>query len=102
MQCRGDGGRQSNFSATPRPRFAYQWSDNVKMYNYAKFEPNMSCGSKIMSILTDRIDAQQSRVHACQGLDNVDMHNFAKFDQNIPRGSRVTQAFSLTYHGRTD
>ena len=28
----GGGGRQSNFSARPRPRFAYRWPDNVKMY----------------------------------------------------------------------
>ena len=28
----GEAGRQSNFSAKPRPRFAYQWPDNVKMY----------------------------------------------------------------------
>ena len=42
--------------------FANQCQDNVKLYKYAKFDQNISCGK---------------------------MYKYAKFDQNIPCGSRV-------------
>ena len=32
----------------------YQWLDDVKIRKYTKFEPNMSCGSRVMSIFTKR------------------------------------------------
>ena len=51
-------------SKQPRRLFAYQWLDNVKTNKYAKFDPNMPCGSRFMGIsLTGhnrRTDAQQS------------------------------------------
>ena len=38
----------------PEKSFAYQFLDNVKMYKYKKFDHNMPCGSRIMSIFTKR------------------------------------------------
>ena len=35
-----------------RHRFAYQWLDNVKINKYAKFDPNLSCRSRVMSTFT--------------------------------------------------
>ena len=34
-------GWQSNVSAKFRPCFAYQWPDNVKMYELTKFDQNI-------------------------------------------------------------
>ena len=34
--------------------FLYQWLDNVKMHQYTKFEPDIPCGSRVMSIFTKR------------------------------------------------
>ena len=34
--------------------FSYQWLDNVKIHKYTKFEPNIPCGSRLMSIFTKR------------------------------------------------
>ena len=38
------------FSKHPRHRFACLWLDIVKIYKYAKFDPNIPCGSRFMSI----------------------------------------------------
>ena len=39
-------------SAKCRKRSAYQCLDNVKMYKHAKFDQNIQCGSRVMSIFT--------------------------------------------------
>ena len=33
----------------PRHRFAYQSRDNVKVYKFAKFDPNIPCGSFLLT-----------------------------------------------------
>ena len=33
---------------------SYQWLDNVKIHKYTKFEPNVPCGSNVLSIFTKR------------------------------------------------
>ena len=38
-------------SAKPRHHFAYKWLDNIKINKYAKFDPNIPCGSIVMSRL---------------------------------------------------
>ena len=37
----------------PRHHFAYQWLDNVKINKYAKFDPTLPCGSRVLSIYTN-------------------------------------------------
>ena len=34
--------------------FSYQLLDNVKIHKYTEFEPNIPCGSRVMSIFTKR------------------------------------------------
>ena len=34
------------FSQQPLHHFAHQWLDNVKINTYAKFDPNITCGSR--------------------------------------------------------
>ena len=41
-------------SAKPRHRFAWQWIDNFKVYKYTKFEANISWGSRVVSIFTEK------------------------------------------------
>ena len=41
-------------SVKPRHRFSYQRLDNVIIHQCTKFEPNISCGSRVMSIFTKR------------------------------------------------
>ena len=40
-------------SAKPRHRFVYQWPDIVKMYELARFDQTIPCGSRVMSIFTN-------------------------------------------------
>ena len=40
-------------SVKPRHGLASQWLENVKMYKYAKFDPNIPFGSRVMSIFTN-------------------------------------------------
>ena len=40
-------------SAAPRARFAHQWMHNVEMCEYAKFDSNIPCGSRVMSVFTN-------------------------------------------------
>ena len=40
--------------AKPYHRFAYLCLDNVKMYLCEKFDLNIPCGSRVMSIFTKR------------------------------------------------
>ena len=46
-------GRLKWCSAKPRHHFAYQYLDNVKIDKYAIFNPNIPCGSWVMSIFTN-------------------------------------------------
>ena len=46
---RGRVGAAVEFSAKPHPRYAHQWTDNVKM----KFDPSIPCGSRVMIIFTN-------------------------------------------------
>ena len=39
--------------AKPCHHFEYQWLDNVNINKYAKFDPNILCGSRVMSIFTN-------------------------------------------------
>ena len=65
----------------PSHGFVYQWLDNVKINRYAKFDPNIPCGSRVIRIFhymttIGRTGAQQNLVHkkhcyACQWLYNV-------------------------------
>ena len=63
-------------------RFAYQFLENVKMYKYAKFDQNIWCNSRIMSIFikktsTDQNERCSAKPHhhfAYQRLDNVKIH----------------------------
>ena len=77
-------------SSYPCHRFAYQWLDNIKINKYAKFDPNIQCGSWVMSIFT--IWPQQAGLMLSKLLSikrwfrNVDMHMYANFYQNIPWG----------------
>ena len=86
-----------NFSARLCPRFAYQRSDNVKMYKYSQFDQNILCCSKVMSIFTKIPQpakmmlgkALNRHQFVCQWLDNVKINKDAKFDPNIPCGLSV-------------
>ena len=60
----GEAGRWSNFSAKLCPCFPAS--------QYAKFDQNIICGSRVMSIIT-----------------KISRPCLAKFDQNIPCDSRV-------------
>ena len=40
----------------------YQWLDNVKIYNYTKFELNIPCGSRGMNIFTKKSLTDQNDV----------------------------------------
>ena len=74
---------------------ARQCLANVKMYNYTKFDQNIPCGSRVMSIFTQRSrpakmmlnEASSSFAYQC--LDNVKMYKYAKFNLNIPCRSRA-------------
>ena len=44
------GGGGGIFSAKLRPRFAYQWPDNITKYKYAKTDQFIPCGTRVMSI----------------------------------------------------
>ena len=50
-----------NFSQQPRHHFSYQWLDNVKINKYAKFDLNISSGSRVTCAFsrTDRQDRLQ-------------------------------------------
>ena len=83
--------------------FLYMWLDNDNINQYAKFDSNIPCGLRVISIFntTGPTDAQQNLVNpkrlfyfACQWLDNVDMHMYANFDPNISCGSRVMSFFT--------
>ena len=81
----------------PRHRFAYQCLHNVKMYKYAKFDKNIPCGSRVMSVFTNRprpAGRMPRPRFAYKWLDNVKMYKYAKFDQNIQCGSRVISIFT--------
>ena len=55
---------------SPRHSFGYQWLEKVKINNYAKFEPNIPCSSRVMSILlTD--DGQPD---LCSANNNTNWH----------------------------
>ena len=60
--------RQSNFSAKPRPSFAYQWPENVEMSSKQNLIKNIACGSKVMSTnfhlltMTGQTDARRRHV----------------------------------------
>ena len=79
------------WSAKPCHRFTYQWLDKVEINKYAKIDPNIPCGSSVMSILlTDhnRLEWCSSNPHpskkscyTCKWLDNVDMHMYANIDE---------------------
>ena len=66
-----------------------------KMYKYVKFDQNIWCGSRVMSIFAKRpwpaklMFAKLRHHFAYQWLDNVKMNKYAKFDHNIPSSSRV-------------
>ena len=47
--CGSNDARQSLVN-----RFAWQWSDNVKVHKYTKFDVNIPRGSRVMSIFTKR------------------------------------------------
>ena len=54
-----------------------QWLDNVKKNKYTKFEPNIPCGSRVMSIFTKRAQPAKMMLgeawslFSYQWLDNV-------------------------------
>ena len=98
-------------SANSRDHYAYQWLDNVKINKFAKYDPNIPCGSTIMRVFfkwlqpAEMILSRPSAIkkvcwYTCQWLDNVDTHWYAKCDQNMPCGSKIT--LSLTANGRTN
>ena len=81
-------------SAKPHHHFANHWLiDNVKINNYAKFDLNIPCGSRVISIFI--YSAQPARLmlskassikkgcNARQWLDNVDMHSKKKYKYTI-------------------
>ena len=84
-----------------RHRFAYKRLKMLKWINnkYAKFDQNIPCGLRFMSIYTNwplpawlmlgKTFSVKRNCYACQCLDNVDMYTFAKFDQIIPSGYKV-------------
>ena len=41
-------------SAKPCLCFVFQYQDNVKLYKQAKFDENIQCSSRVMSIFTKR------------------------------------------------
>ena len=61
------------------------------MNTYAKYDPNIPCGSRVMSIFTNWSQLTEMMLsktlsiknghHTCQWLDNVDMHLYANFNQ---------------------
>ena len=40
-------------SARPNHRFESQWLDNAIINKYAKYDTNIPCGSRVMSIFTN-------------------------------------------------
>ena len=81
-------------SAKPRRRFGYQWLDNVTINKYAKYDPNIPCGLRVMSIFTNwprparlmvsKASFTKRSRYACLWFDNISMNTYASFDQNIP------------------
>ena len=76
--------------------------DTVEINKYAKFDPDIPCGSWVMSIfinwpqpaemmLSKPSSIKKTVTHAS---DNVDMYFYAKLDQNKPCGSRVMSIFT--------
>ena len=51
------------FSQQPRHRFAYQWLDNLK--KNMPFDPNILCGSTVMSIFTDHDQSESYSAKPC-------------------------------------
>ena len=94
----------SKASSIKRGCYACQWLDSVEMHAYAKFDPNIPCGSRVMNTFTNwprpvglmlsKASSIKRGCYACQWLDSVEMHAYAKFDPNIPCGSRVMNIFT--------
>ena len=64
--------------------------DSVNIDKYAEFDPNIPCGSRVMSIFTklprlmlSKALSVKTECYACHWLDNVDMHMYANVDLNI-------------------
>ena len=72
--------------------FAYQWLDNFLIHKYRKFEQNIPCGPRVMSVFTIR--ARPSKFLVFCILDNVKIHKYRKFERNAPHGSRVMSIFT--------
>ena len=68
-------------SAKPHHHFAYQWLENVKIDKYAKFDPNIPCSSRVMSILTNWQQPTQTLV--CQKRMLVVRYCWHAFVRNI-------------------
>ena len=71
-------------------------------FTYTKFEPNIACGSRFMSIFTKRARPAELMIlgeasppfFIAVRLDNVKVHQYAKFDPNATCGSRVTGIYT--------
>ena len=67
-----------------------QQSLAIVLHNYAKFDPNIQCGSRVMNIFTNSPQPAEMMLskpssikkgcYTCQWLDNVDMHLYSKCD----------------------
>ena len=74
--------------------------DTDKMYKNAKFDHNIWCCARVISILLKYLDWQKwcsskpCHHFAYQWLDNVKINKYPKFDTHIPCDSRVMSSFT--------
>ena len=72
-------------------------------YINTKFEPNILCSTRVMSIFTERARpakmmlCEASSFFAYQWLGNIRIHTYSKFEPIIPRESRI-MSILLTDH----
>ena len=79
--------------------FVYQCLDNVEINKCAKFDQNIPCCSRVMSVFTyhyrpNGCSAKPRPHFAYQLLQNVKMYKYAELDPTIPRDSRVMSVFT--------
>ena len=92
--------KKKKILAKPSHNFAYLCLINVKMYTYAKFDQNIPCGLRVMSIFFKDLNlpklclANPCHRFAYAWLDNIKINKYAQFDPNIPLGSRIMRNFS--------